>query len=369
MRLNADVSKRIAMLRPLLIIGVVFVHVYGVPDAPSQLHWDIFDLFAGFFKDAVFRGTVPTMSIIAGYLLFNSGIDSAPRKLFDKKFFSLVIPFIVFNIYYLGFTLGMNLIFRAALPYPDIFHAPLTPALAKMFGLFGYPLNLPLYFLRDLIVTIAFVPILSVMIRKAPWMGLILLMLVFGSNIDGVIILRPTSLILFYIGGIAAVYKWNVLALDKFAVHCFIVFVSLCIGIITLRIDDNTFLVVVAPFLIWPAARLLVETRIGAWAIKYSNYSFFIFAAHAPLLVASWWAFTHFTPQLPYPVYWLTMPFIVVVLLKFIYDYAMKIAPRAFNTIVGARLEKAVLVDRRRAPRPASAPVYSEAFRLTLEKY
>ncbi|WP_426189174.1 hypothetical protein [Massilia sp. DWR3-1-1] len=68
--LQEDVSKRIALLRPLLIIGVVFVHTSGISDMPSQLDPNFFNANTAFFKNGVFRGTVPTMSLIAGFLLF-----------------------------------------------------------------------------------------------------------------------------------------------------------------------------------------------------------------------------------------------------------------------------------------------------------
>jgi len=363
MKLSKEVSDRIAMLRPILIIGIVFVHVYGVPDAPSQLRWDTFDLFAGFFKDAVFRGTVPTMSIIAGFLLFKSGLDMAPRKLFSKKFSSLVVPFLAFNVYYLLFTLAMNLFFKSALPYPDIFYGPILPVLSKIFGLFGYPLNLPLYFLRDMIVTIAMVPILSHVIRNAPGIGLVALALFFGLDMDGPLILRPTSLLLFYVGAVAAVFKWDILSLDKYASHCLFVFVSLCLLMIILRIDDNTSFVIVAPFLLWPAASLIVETKVGKWAIKFSDYSFFIFVAHAPLLVASWWAYNRFFPWIPYPLYWTAMPIVIVLILKQVYDMAMGLAPSIFKSLIGSRSKKPKFVERRRVPRPIDAPVYSQEIR------
>ena len=89
-----------------------------------------------------------------------------------------------------------------------------------------------------------------------------LLALVFGTDMDRQLIFRASSLLLFYIGGAAAVYRWNVLALDRYAKQCLALLAVMCVAIIGFRIDDNTVLVMAAPFLIWPAASLDAVTRV-----------------------------------------------------------------------------------------------------------
>lgn len=126
MRLSKEVSDRIAMLRPLLIIGVVFVHIQGISDVPSEIGVGVFEWIAAFFKNGFFRATVPTMSLISGFLLFSSDIVKYPRRLFEKKFSTLVIPFLIFNLYALGVMSGMNLLFDN--PFPRISEFLVSPA-------------------------------------------------------------------------------------------------------------------------------------------------------------------------------------------------------------------------------------------------
>ena len=366
MRLPKEVSDRIAMLRPMLIIGVVFVHIAGIPDVPSEMAPGVFNWFAAFFKNGVFRGTVPTMSLISGYLLFTAGYDRQPAKLFKKKFLTLAVPFIIFNLYCFAFMAGMNSLFGQVFPSLTILQHSQNNLLAVIFGINEYPINGPLHFVRDMMVAIMMVPLLSVFLRYFPWLGLVALAVFFGTDMDGTLIFRASSLILFYIGGAAAVYKWNVLALDKHAKACVAAFVIACIIIIGFRIDDNTFLVTVAPFLIWPAASLLQKTRFEAWAIRFCKYSFFIFAAHMPIIGTAWWAMTHHARWIPYPIYWFFAPVLCVILLKKIYDLGMRVAPTAFNFILGARASNRIFVDRRFAPRLAGAPVYSPEMRAVL---
>jgi len=86
MNLNKEVSNRIAVLRPVLIFGVVFVHVQGMSELMSQVGPGIFAKFAAFFRNGVFRGTVPTLALISGFLLFGARLDQSPLKMFHKKF-------------------------------------------------------------------------------------------------------------------------------------------------------------------------------------------------------------------------------------------------------------------------------------------
>lgn len=368
MRISKVVSDRISMLRPLLIIGVVFVHIAGISDHPSEITPSLFNWFAAFFKNGVFRGTVPTMSLISGFLLFSAGLDQSPLRLFKKKFATLAIPFLIFNIYCFLFMAGMNLGFGSVFPGLPILNQSIGHFIAVIFGLTGYPINGPLHFVRDMMVAIALVPLLSVILRNCPWIGLIFLVIFFGTNMDGTLIFRASSLILFYIGGAAAIYNWNLLALDKHAKGCLVLFMAACLIIIGFRIDDNTFLVTVAPFLIWPSAALLKNTKVEAWAIGFCRYSFFIFAAHMPIIMSSWWVVTHHARWIPYPVYWFAAPISTVMLLKLIYDIAMKVTPEAFSFLIGSRADRPLFVDRRSVRRPVDAPVYSQEMRQSLKR-
>jgi succinoglycan biosynthesis protein ExoH len=365
MKLSKDVSSRIAMLRPILIFGVVFVHVAGMSDLPSEVPPGLFMTFASYVKNAVFRGTVPTMSLIAGFLLFSQGLDLLPSKMFRKKFLTLFVPFMLLNM---ACYLMMDTFNGAFGPqvFPG-FHVMQQVTgdwgferLNRVFGITMYPINGPLHFVRDMLVTLLFVPIMSGLIRKAPWAGLAAIAVFFGFDFDGPLIMRATSLMLFYIGGVAAVHGWNVLGADKYARQCLLAFLVMCAVLIAFRIDDNTFLVIVAPFLMWPAASLLRHTRIEGWAIKYSKYSFFVFAAHWPFMTLAWWMLKTHVRWLPFPVFWAISPILTILLLKVVYDAAMLVAPNVFNVIIGTRARKPAFVERRKSPRPVNAPVWSE---------
>ena len=365
MLIKKEVSDRIEMLRFLMIFGVVILHVpQYVPLDQMGTSW--FDFAKAFCQHALFRATVPVLTLISGYLLFSSTLDQAPLKLWKKKARSLAVPFLVFNLsvvcvaYLAQARLGM------AISY-DLLNADVSTWLDAMFGLTNSPINYPLNFLRDMMVLMLLAPVFGMLLRTAPLPGFILVTLLFYNNFDGPVVLRDTMPILFYAGGLCATKNWNLQALDKYAKPILAVFLAICFVMIKLKIANRTQFVLIAPFLVWPAASLFVNTRLGAWAIKHAKYSFFVFIAHAPLLMVSWAAYGKLAAYVPYEVYWLATPFATLLTLMLVYKLAARMAPTAFAALTGARVKKpAVFVERRKTPRPANAPVYSQEARLQL---
>ncbi len=68
------VFDRIAMLRLLMIIGVVVLHTPPYVSV-TEIGPGIFDFIKALFQNAAFRATVPVLTVISGYLLFRSGLD------------------------------------------------------------------------------------------------------------------------------------------------------------------------------------------------------------------------------------------------------------------------------------------------------
>ena len=108
------------------------------------------------------------------------------------------------------------------------------------------------------------------------------MLLIFLNNLDGALILRDAMPIMFYVGGLAATRRWNLLALDRYALPCLGLLLVLCLCMVHFRIANTTYFRFIAPFLIWPAAALLHDTWLGRWLQAHSRISFFLFLAHAP---------------------------------------------------------------------------------------
>jgi succinoglycan biosynthesis protein ExoH len=364
-------EKRIDLLRSLMIFGVVVLHT--PPYVPiAQVGTTSFDLMVAFFQHAVFRTTVPVLTFISGYLLFRSSLDLQPIQLLQKKSRSILIPFLFFNLTLValfvllregaGVTIGSTRLENTE----DWLNATL--------GLTGEPLNYPLNFLRDLIALFIAAPLLGWFLRKAPWLGLGLLALVFYFELDGLYLLRDAMAPVFYLGGMAAILKWDMRGLDRYAAPLLVVFLGLCAGIVHFRVINTSYLQLAAPLFIWPAASLLVPTSVGAWLGKMSKYSYFLFLAHAPVLIAVAMIYKMFSQFIPFPFYWIVTPVIVTSIVIAVYNFCMRVSPKSFNAVIGnnyrrARAAQAPILERRKAPRPAGAPVYSPELRMALAQH
>lgn len=345
MAISSPVSQRIAMLRTTMIFGVVLLHT------PDELGVDridfhnAFHLIRAFFQEAVFRATVPLLSLISGYLLFSAGLDLVPGKLYKKKIKSLGLPFFFFNVVLAALMYGIEKATGWA-PWYQMSEMSRMELVNGFYSVSAYPFNFPLYFIRDLLVVTLLVPLFGLFIRHAPVIGLAAVATVFYGNFDGDLVLRFSIPIFVYVGGLAAVYRWDLTAADRYALPCFAVFLCGAAAIVAFRITDIAWFVFTAPFLVWPAASRLVHTRYGKWAQANSNSSFFIFCAHAPLQMVPYYIYRHNTDVLPEAVHWFGSFGICIVVLLGVHRLAMRTMPRAFALMTATRL-----------PKPAPAPV------------
>ena len=84
MTLQHGIHDRIAFLRIVMIFGVIVLHTPAyVPMAAIGSGW--FDMVKAFFQLAVFRASVPVLTVISGFLLFKSCIDQEPLRCLTKK--------------------------------------------------------------------------------------------------------------------------------------------------------------------------------------------------------------------------------------------------------------------------------------------
>jgi len=347
--MDSAIRHRIEMLRFLMIFGVVLLHTPEYVQI-SQVGNDWFSLTKAFFQNSLFRTTVPVLTCISGYLVFHSGLDRFPRKLAAKKARSLLLPFLLFNLPLVAIVCVAESFTNVQTNYHLV---PFDAAVWRdaMFGVMNSPINYPLNFLRDMMVLMCLAPALGWLIRHAPALGFVLVCLVFLNDIDGVLVLRNLMAVLFYTGGVAACYRWNLRALDRYALPCAIAFLLLCAGIVYFRVGNTNGLRLVAPLLVWPASALLSGTRVGAWCVRMNRYSFLLFVAHAPILFSTWLVYKHVRTGIPYPLYWISAPVLTAAAIVVLYHAALRLAPGALALALGGR------ADKRAAPPAAPSPV------------
>jgi succinoglycan biosynthesis protein ExoH len=333
--MNPEIEKRISILRFVMIFGIVVLHT---PDYVSigNIGSGWFDLTKAYFQHAVFRCTVPVLTAISGYLLFSSGLDTNFPKLITKKIKSLAIPFLIFNsllallVYLIESQQPLPISYQL---YPFNIHTMMDAA----FGLTTSPINYPLNFLRDLMVLMIMAPLFGWMLRKIPLTGLLIVVVVALFHLSGYLILRKSMLITFYFGGLLATKKWDLQRLDSYAWLLTGLFIGVCTYILVFKIADTTYLRLIAPLLVWPAAALLSRLKIGTWIASLSRYSFFIFLAHAPVLLAIHMIYKHLNGVVPYEIYWFVSPVITATILIGIYKVGMAFFPKEFSWLIGSK--------------------------------
>jgi succinoglycan biosynthesis protein ExoH len=335
MNLSNEIQQRIAMLRFFMIFGIVVLHTPLYVPLP-ELGNTCFDLVKAFFQSAVFRTTVPVLTAISGFLLFHADGDRNWRALLKKKCRTLLVPFLVFNLTILcGAYLGEA---YAGLELSEkLVGADRMTWLNAAFGLQDSPINYPLSFLRDLIVLMVLAPLFGYCLRRRPLAGLALVSAFFMLDLDGPLVLRNAMPVTFYLGGMAAIRKWDLKVLDRFAPACIGLFLLACAVVIAFRITNLVCLRLLSVFLVWPFSAMLVDTAFGKWLADQSKYSFFIFIAHAPLLAVSWALYQRYLPALPYQLYWVLTPPIVTGMLVALHQLAMRLAPGFFSFILGRK--------------------------------
>lgn len=333
MLISKDVGQRIAMLRALMIFGIVLLHTPQYT-AMNQIANTPFELIRAFFQLAFFRATVPVMSLISGFLLFSANLDLQPGLLYKKKIQTLVIPFFFFNIV-------LCCVIYAAQKMTGVNFWQSTAKMSRMewfdalFAATHMPVNYPLHFLRDMFVVAMMAPVFGLFIRRAPLVGAIVTFVVFYNNLDGHLVERFTIPVFFYVGGVAGVWRMNLQRFDKYAIHLSVAFVVMCAVFVATRQMNNTPLVLVAPFMIWPASALLKGSRLGDWLKKNSEHSYFVFLTHAPVLTASFAVYKKFAHVIPMPVYWVVTPILTITFLIGLHKLLLKYVPTIINDMLG----------------------------------
>ena len=109
MKLDKELSKQIDILKFGLIVGVVFIHI-NTNDIvfKSQILTDL----KFFISEILSRSSVPLFFAISGFLFFNNLSPSIENffKKYKNRFFSLIIPFLFWNlIIFLFFFIAQNL--------------------------------------------------------------------------------------------------------------------------------------------------------------------------------------------------------------------------------------------------------------------
>lgn len=174
-------SKTISYLRFPLIVGVVFIHssfpvvnVYGTVYRFNQ--WPLVNFTMNFFSNVLASISVPLFFFFSGFLFFyKKGFNGvAYIGKIKKRFKTLLVPYIIWNFF--GFVLLLIKVHPKLLPYFPLLK-DYKVDIITLLGSFWvtnlpvnvcgpyYPINIPFWFIRDLIVLVVLSPLIWWLIR------------------------------------------------------------------------------------------------------------------------------------------------------------------------------------------------------------
>ncbi|MEE9493928.1 MAG: acyltransferase family protein [Gammaproteobacteria bacterium] len=318
-----------------MIIGIVVVHI--PPDIPVHSN-NLLYMFDIFLTDGVFRAAVPLLTMLSGYLMITSRLDQNYILLLSKKTRSLFIPLVLWNlplVLFLYFLQKYQLLMH---PFSEnMYPFNIKVWLDGVLGLTSAPVNYPLNFIRDLFAIFLLSPAFGWLLRHIPYQGLAIILVIYFLDLDGLFVLRESMLISFYLGGLGAIKKWNLTSLDRYAVILALIFFSTAFGIAYLGIEKIDWFRVIAPFCVWPAISLFVDRSVGNFLYRNSQHSFFIFLSSGPILFFFWVVYQKFGSQLPYSVFWISAPFIIVALTILMSRFFRRFFPATASFVLGGR--------------------------------
>ena len=309
-----EISRTISFARITLIVGLVFLHYQAYPNSKLSpfVGLDVtqhqFATFINSFVLFFFFSVVPLLSMVSGWLFFSFKTEpalTALRRRMSGRFRSLYLPLVFWNAAILVVLLlvysrhpdyalfsQLNIQFRSA-GWLDYVNA--------IFAITRHPIAFQFWFVRDLFLTALLSPILWLVLRRIPFVGMAILGLAWmvGSGLG--IFFRTDVVFFFYMGAFLQMRRLPLQVSARAALMLMGAYISLTVlralapmfmdvavghrpMLLTAAIRAMRLLGVVA---CWGTFVQLAATRIGGRISRYGGLAFFLHSAHYPLLAVA----------------------------------------------------------------------------------
>lgn len=372
-------SKTIDWLRFPLIVMVVFMHNQGLGDFPESVNvWgayslsstDYLNLVRMTFTKVIPTIAVPTFFVISGYLFFFR-VDIFRISLYweklKKRTKTLLVPYVLWNFIWLvmpilyNYSLGWHnsqhyIYVRSYVSSVDWIRWIWDFSFINQYDLVNllgivrdgtYPINYPLWYVRDLMIICLLTPAIYWLIKKAGLYFLFILatLHVFGvwPNIHG---LDLTGLFYFCVGAFFSLNKKNMVSVfRKVEIPCYcLVIVLLCFLIPNSNYKIGVVYMSVFFVMVGVVSAFNISSRIVASGKKVMNKwltksVFFIFAFHTTIIVRVGieLIFPYDDVRTVTILEYLITPFIAIAICLAVYWLLGKVMPRVLKVLMGNR--------------------------------
>ena len=203
-------------LRLPLIILVTFAHSYsGVTEGYDIMTsgWDTYEVLKIVVSQTLVKVAMPTFFVMSGYLFFANVIQWNAQVYWQKtkrRIKTLLVPYLVWNL--------------------------LMAVKLKTFSLniFWEPVNMPLWFLRDLMAVSLLTPILYIGVKKLGWWIFVILLPIYVTGIWGIQPgPNPYAICFFTLGTFLSIRKMNLIGtFRRFEIPTYLLTVALGLAMI-----------------------------------------------------------------------------------------------------------------------------------------
>lgn len=337
-------SRKIIYLSAILSILVVAIHTYNIGIYHIE-PTSAFNAFVYYYEEYWHRYEefcVPFFFILSGYLFYvnYSLIVSTIKKKYFSRFRTLFIPFILWN--------SIGYIF-----YALITHFPFTASKMNMtpvdlsvngylYAMWDSTYNGSLWYVRNLLILIAFSPIIYVLFKnykKIPLgiFSLVFFMLYIFTPMHIFTYDRYDRNIYFFIGAYIAINHKDYLYQRRTKSSLSILLISLLMNFLPTTNEFMNFVRIIASvYAIWflPIDALLEKEP--KW---YMKISFFVYCAHSIILetLEKIWLIIGGLQAISALADYLLMPFIAIMIITLGAKMIKVICPPMWNTLAGGR--------------------------------
>jgi surface polysaccharide O-acyltransferase-like enzyme len=301
--MNTYLSKKLAFLSGLSMIMVVFLHGYN-PVVKSLTETVSFGRDYSlccqyFFSQGITRVAVPLFYLFSGYLFFlkTTGTRTEFTTKFTTRLRTLVVPFLFWSFWGLFFYFILQSVPQAR----DFF----TNKLIKDYSLselaytfFIDPITYQLWFVRDLFVLVVLSPIIWVLVKRAQYVTLPLLVIAWCMDFNFIIV-SPEALLFFTLGALFSLNEPILLLQNasKNAAIYMVIWLGLTATktllyylnydeptVVTLLLKSSIVAGILALWSVYDALFKEGKRAIPAYIDRILPFSFFIYAFHEPTL-------------------------------------------------------------------------------------
>ncbi|OGT90785.1 MAG: hypothetical protein A2514_04190 [Gammaproteobacteria bacterium RIFOXYD12_FULL_61_37] len=356
--IDNDTSLRLKLLRFAPIIGVIYVHAYGKTTSYGSETIGradvnaLTDFIRVLISEGLGRIAVPLFFLMAGYLFFANLQPTMEGYLakMRSRVRTLFVPFIFWN----ALVLAIILLAQASPVTRPYFNegAKLlsegTPYkyLNALFGFTRYPVAYHFWFIRDLMVMVLLAPLFALILRYAALPFYLAVYVCWVGNIWPVLVPGDASVFFFAAGAHFALKGKSLFALDRFGKAALAVYLPLLIiDVVWYEAWFNIYLhrtgLIAGVLVVLYATKLIMRNeRMTRWLVGLGGSSFFVYAAHEPLLGTLRTIAYRYLPlegDFTMLLLYLGIPALVMVLLVLLHRLLSLHFPRALGWVSGGR--------------------------------